>query len=695
MAKMIITIAICSVWLSLSASTNAADTPPGNDNGQDEESLELQTVVVTAEKRSTELQKTPIAITVLTEQDLEDNNIKTIRDVLKLVPSSLQVDDFSGNTKISFRGALASSATETNPLVMYIDGVPVDSFAFLDANLLNIEQIEILRGAQGAIYGKNAFAGVVNITSKQPGNNPESKVFAQAGSETSYGFGATVSGPVVTDRLFFSFTSSYDDRDGFMEHPNSSESNFERTGRVKGQLRFLPNVTSEISLYMDYTEKRKGFIPYTLGDSPSLESPASDTDFRDDDITNVALHGSFDFGEITLKSITSYRKDIMQSSLDTDPIFTPLYGAGFGGLSFYHDESVEQTQELRLQNSEATQKNVNWLLGLYGGNRDFDRKLFNLVKNSVEETDYPYQEETRELAAFTQVEVPLTDDFEVTAGLRWQTVERSASLSFEKFKVPVFKAEPSETWTELLPKLVFSYDIADDYMVYVGVNKSFLPGGFNRATQSGEADYTYEPQIAWNYEMGTKTSWFDKRLNANLTLFYSKYRDMQVQQWDTVTQSTFAENAAETTAFGSELELDAQISSALRVQAVLGYTDAKYDEFISKTALGNVDYSENRVELIPEYTGNLFVIYRNENSLVAQASAQYISKIYWAAENTDYRDDLVTANAKIGYETESFDIHLFANNLFDQHYQITYSSILDTTIMAPPREVGIRLVGRF
>lgn len=693
--KLFITIALCCAWLNMPILANAENTPSEAPEPQAEGKFKLPTVVVTAEKRATNIQRTPMAITVFTAQDLEDNNIKTIQEALSRVLNLTQVEDIGGNTKINFRGALASTATETSPLVMYIDGVPVDSYAYLDANLLNVERIEVLRGAQSAIYGKNAFAGVINIISKQPDNTFQGKVFVDGGTELSGDVGGIASGPIIEDKLMYSFSTRYDYREGYMDHPNSSDSNKDRNLRLKGQLRLLPTTNSEVNFHIDYTANRKGFIPYALGDTSSMTSPAADSDYRDEDVANMALHGKVDFSDMTFKSITTFRKDDMKSALDTKPIYGPI----FGGESNYHDVSKEVTQEFRLQNSQETEDGIDWLIGLYGGYRDFDRKEFNLVRNSVENTDYPYNEETQEFAPFAQVVVPLIDGLSVTAGFRWQYTKRNASLTSEMFKQAVLDTTASKTWTEWLPRLIVSYDITDEHMIYAGVNKSFLPGGFNRQNFPTVTNYVYEPQTAWNYEIGSKNSWFDKRLTANLTLFYSQYKDTQVRQWDAALVTTFAENAGESTAYGAELEMDMLIIPDLRASLALGYTHAEYDEYVSKTATGDIDYSGKRVELTPRLTGNASLIYRHQTGIMAQIDAQYASKMYWSADNDASRDSIITTNAQIGYETDSFDIYLYSTNLFDKRYTTAfqpgggYGS--DFVIVAPPREVGLKLVYRW
>jgi len=386
-----------------------AETPEAGERGGVSSSYSLEPVVVTAEKRKTDVQKTPVAVTVFTAQDLEDNNDKTLREVLARVPNLVQVDQIGSNTMVGFRGAITSMGTETTPIVIYIDGVPVDSYSSLDASLLNIERIEVLRGAQSALYGKNAFAGVVNIISRKPDNTPTGKAFAGVGSEFSSELGATTSGPIFEDTLFYSLSASHDYRDGYMD---GAESNHKRNIRLKGQLRLLPTDDSELNLHVGLKKYREGVMPVVSGESPSFETPSSDGDHRTKDTLSLALHGAWDFSATELRSITTYRKDSMDASHNTDP-----YLSVPGYYNEYEESSSEVTQEFRLQSPEDSESGFSWLVGLYGGYREFERTKWYTPALTM---NFPHTDKLAEFAPFGQVVVPLfADGLNLTAGLRW------------------------------------------------------------------------------------------------------------------------------------------------------------------------------------------------------------------------------------------------------------------------------------
>ncbi len=644
----------------------------------------LPPVVITAEKRQTEEQKTPVAVTVFTAQDLEDRNLKTVHDVLAQVPNLMQVDTIGGNTMAAFRGSVTSMGTETNPLVIYVDGVPVDSYSSMDASLLNIERIEVLRGAQSTLYGKNAFSGVVNIISKKPDNTHTGKVYIDGGSEWSMEGGVTTSGPIIEDKLFFSLSGSHDYRDGYMKGPNSND---ERNTRVKGQFRLLPTNDSELNLHLAYTKYEEGPLPVVKGSDPSLHDWASDTDHRDKETFSAALHSAVDFSAAELKSVTTFRSDDMRASHDNSTYMVGTYNE-------YDESSWEATQEFRVQSPADSDAGFSWLAGVYGGYRDLDRKKWFTPSTTI---NFPYTDKMTEFAPFGQVEVPLfVDALKLTTGLRWQYVKREATIKTIFGGSPWVNEDLDESWEEFLPKAVLSYQITDDYMVYAGVNRSFLPGGFSRQVMPGIAELTYKPQYAWNYEVGAKTSWLENRLNANLTLFYSKYTDMHVTSMNMIIGGPVATNAGKVTAYGAEAELDAQILPGLRGTASVGYTHAEFDEYTATNALGvDVDYSGKRVQYTPEYTGNLSLVYRHSTGFMGQAGVQYASKMYWDAGNSASQGSVTTVNAKIGYEAESFDVYLYATNLFDKRYSTLYESTMNYSLTAPPREVGVQMAYRW
>ena len=681
----------------------------------------LPAVTVTADKRLTEVQKTPIALTVMTEQTLSDRNIRTMHDVLNQVPN-LQVSSWmSGINWATFRGAMSIAATGASPLVMYVDGVPVDTFYNLDATLLDVERIEILRGPQSAIYGKNALGGVINIISKKPDNTWRGKIFGHAESYDGWGGGATISGPVKEDTLYFSLAASHDYKGGWMDSVNTAGGNKEREERVKGQLRFTPTERAEFALHMDYTAIRDGYYPYTLGNHYSERSLAGPHDRDQSDFLNTALTAKLDFDAATFESITTLRREDCKSRLYGEEWMAKMgvFGVGMNGEN---RKKTEATQEFRLRSPDGA-TGFSWLLGTYASYSDyqwydgFQEYHYYMVPGVAEDSrmEQSFRQYTTEFAPFAQVVLPVTDAFKVTAGLRWHLTHRKASFDFRPdaklqaapgiingLGIPGVHMDPinpmktraSDSWNELLPKLNLTYDITDDHMVYAGVSRSFVPGGYNYATTTS-SNFTYDSQKAWNYEIGAKTSWLDKRLNINLALFYSMFDDLQIMQFDPARKTYTAHNAGSATSYGAELDVMARLARGLDAQVSVGYTHARYDDYTYVGATGAEVYDDHRIEFTPEYTLNASLTYRHDNGLFAMGAVRYVSKIYWEAKNKDYRDPVTTVDAKIGYEGEHFEAYLYGKNIFGERYLTYFTPITQLAMVAPPQTFGVEFAYKF
>ena len=692
------------------------DLSPDSNIVDDSAVYRLPAVTVTADKRVTEVQKTPMALTVMTEQDLSDKNIRTVKDVLEQVPNLITSNWIGGMNWTSFRGATTISATNTSPLIMYVDGVPVDTFYNMDSMLLDVERVEILRGPQSAIYGKNALGGVINIISKRPTNEFKGKIFSHVETFDGWGGGATISGPLMEDKLFFSLAAVHDYKGGWMKNDNTNKSNYEREERFKGQLLFTPSEDVEFRLHMDYIATRDGFTPYSLGQSYSNKSVAHQHDNQETDILSLAFLAKLRFDQATLESISTFRKERYDYRMSSEPWMTPwgFAGTGMAGRDNY---STEVTQELRLRSNDG-EEGLNWLVGAFGSYadkdmhnmfQDYEYYLFpGLAENS--RYDQPYREYVTEFAPFAQVVVPVTDAFKVTAGLRWHYTHRDASFNYRPddglqaageflslitgtdMRMTPMSMTASKSWNELLPKLNLSYQITDDHMVYAGVSRSFVPGGFNYATTK-DSGYTYDSQTAWNYEVGAKTAWFDQRLNVNAALFYSTFDDLQVMQYDAAFGGYLANNAGKATSYGAELDVLARLAKGLDAQVSLGYTHARYDDYTS--AQGDEKFDDNKIEFVPEYTLNASLKYRHDNGLFAMGQVHYLSKIYWEAKNTDYRNPVTTVDARVGYEGDSFDVYLYGKNIFGERYQTYYTSISNIGMMAPPQQFGIEMAYKF
>lgn len=691
-----------SLFLSLllASPSLAAEDPAASDDV-----YQLPTVTVTADKRATDVQKTPSSITVMSRTKLEDANIDTIEKVLQRIPNMNYTPNFGGVNLMSMRGIITSPGTSTSPIVMYLDGVPMDTYFNLDAPLMDIERIEILRGPQSAIYGKNAMGGVINVISRKPTNEWHGTLQADYGSFNTQRYAAAISGPLIEDKLYLALSGSHYSTDGYMNHDDTWYGNQERTERFKGMLRFTPTEDIDISFHLNYTARRDGFSSLIIGDEPTLDSAANKDDYLHSDIWNMALDISFDFEPVTFESITTYRTENLDYALDMQYGFQKQYDNRFHGLvdldhaySGRSNTRKEFTQEFRLRSPDDKKDGIKWLLGVFGGYTDMDiREVYSDVFGTFMGdplstwSNQPSHEYTQDYAAFGEITIPLLDKLNVTLGLRAQQTYKKINVDniSEKMGIPTVANafHESDCWFELLPKFNISYQLTDDIMLYGGVNRSFIPGGFNNVTTTGN-EMTYDAQTAWNYEIGAKTEWFDKRFLLNLALFHSAVQDLQVMKLDLGTGTYLSDNAGSARIYGVEVDAMARLLPGLDAEFSFGYLWTRLDDY---THMGN-DYSGNKIPYTPDYTASFALQYRHEKGFFARGEVLHYGQLYWSEENDYKRDPVTLLNARVGYEFEPFAVYVYGNNLTDAKYLNYYTgSATNYGMMARPREIGVQL----
>ena len=649
----------------------------------------LPAITVTAEKRETEVQKLPMSVTVLSEQQLEDENIRTVQDVMTRVPN-LNLSAAMGHQNfMSFRGSLTSFGNNSSPVMIYLDGVPMDSFTGLDVNLLEVERVEVMRGVQTVLYGKNVLGGIINIISKRPGNDYHGKITLRGETKWGYGTSAAISGPLVEDTLFFSAAGSYDYNDGYMKSDWSNDKNDTATARFKGMLLARPSENAEFALHFNYTKEDNGFMPYKLGTSPSSRSnTVMDHDYSDLDNLSFALNGTFNLDVVTVESITTFRR--LETNYRQDAAHIPLF---MGADSGAWQKSRELTQELRVRNAGEEKDAINWLAGVYGGYTDSDATSFTYIPSFMMGTDRSYREFMREVSAFGQVDVPLGGGVTLSPGVRWLYTHKDGHLRFGSGGMSLADVAESGSWDAVLPKLTLSWSVTDDHMLYTGVSRSYLPGGFNKASGSGDAPFKFGAQKAWNYEAGAKTAWFDRRLTANIAFFYIDTEDMQTMQADVLTNAYIISNAGATKSYGAELDISAVLTEGLTADLAFGYTRATFKDHANPE--GTEDYTGNYVQFTPRYTLTAGLTYRHTDGLFVRGEVQQFGKTYWEADNKDARSTYEVVNAKIGYEGETFGAYVYGSNIFGTRYYQNYTPISDMGMLAPTQSFGIELSYKF
>ena len=659
-----------------------------------EKEHKLGKMTVTAQKQEENVQEVPVSATVLNSVDIEDRSIESISEVADFVPNFMIF--YNGNAGMnspSMRGIHAPIESASVSAGLYIDDVPVLSPIGFEDMMLDIERVEVLRGPQGTLYGKNTETGAINIVTRQPDNEFRARLSltggrllsTEAGDGLTYSAAINLSGPIKKDKLFLGLAAKYDARDGFVENTLTGEPLDDRQhwfGRFN--LRWTPTQRLDVSLastmlqYHDdaSTTNLTEYAAMLYGLSAPEDRKASSNlpgeNRAHGDTQSLKIEYRFN-DSLALTSITS-RRYFNDDALD-DYDFTSY-------TMMHSDKDCEYeniSQELRLNYS---QDRLKWLGGVY-----LDRNDNDIFQESI--SDYPSIEgvNSREItgntyAAFAHLTYPLIDRLSLVAGLRYEQSEKDLNVHTDN-------KQTSDDWDAITSKIALEYGITNEVMVYASASQGYRSGGFNPMATDPRY-YSYDEEKLWSYEIGAKSAFFDNRLVVNGGVYLMKIDDMQVYEAISPGES-YLTNAAEATGKGIELELTARVWDGLTLMAGFGYSDIEFDEF--KDALG--DYQGNKNPYAPEYTYNLGAQYRFASGFYARADLVGYGKMYFDRANQYSRDAFEIVNARVGYEMKHFDIYLYGKNIFDKAYDSYGYYDGYYTIYSDPGEVGLQLTYRF
>ncbi|BAY85863.1 TonB-dependent receptor [Calothrix parasitica NIES-267] len=623
-------------------------------------------LTVTAQKRPEEQQEIPLSLTVIPQKEIADAQIDSFQDIANYTPNFSFAPTSGGGTEFSnysLRGINnANFLTAQDSVAFYIDDVPVDYNGFLDLAFTDLERIEVLRGPQSTLYGKNSSAGVVNVISRQATFEPEVTFGLSYGKYDSRELQFSINDALVDDKLAFRIAGAYRGQDGFIQNLATGEKIGERARFAgRAQLLWTPTLDWTVSFnsYNSFTDD--GNPTYnTLNPEDAFEVNLETEGFNKLSTNTQAVKVDYNGEGFRAASITARRYSRQENVVP---------GNG-GGLQIIDDvNSTTWTQELRFQSPETADR-LQWLLGGYYESRDF--------KVDDAQSEFPgfgrfrrFGDDSRETyAVFGQVDYKPIEPLTVFAGLRYETSEASSRSTSESApfdgdftpRRPEFNQEVSND--ELIPRFGLKYQLNPNLMAYTTVAKGYRPGGLNYRADD-ENTLRFGEEKTWSYEAGLKSSWLNNRLIANLSVFHNDVNDYQVLQFD---ESGFFGSVSniDVKATGVEFELKAKPATGLDLIASVGYVDSKYKNYLNSDT--GVDLSDNQVPFVPQFTYNLAAQYRSPGGLYVRAGLTGYGITYFDDDNQIKQEPYVLVNARIGYEADKYGIYLYANNLFDTRY---------------------------
>ncbi|MCG3168895.1 MAG: Pesticin receptor [Pseudomonadales bacterium] len=610
----------------------------------------IEEMTITARRREENLQEVPVSVTAYSAADITDIGITDISHVSQMTTNLIIVPNTGGNdgTAVCMRGLCRTDFTITeDPMVgIYLDGVYIGKSVGSLFDVATLERVEVLRGPQGTLYGKNTVGGAVILHTRKPGDEMGGELTLTAGNFGRKDGKAYFETP-VTENLSASVALLSKRRDPFVENTLGDDIWDEDNQVLRGAVRWTPSEMLTVDYAYDWQKKREramvsqitsatGYLGFLHGDNvhPDREDTVSSfgPSINNVDIEGHGLTLAWDLGELgafsdlTLKSITGYResKNLLVNNafgartellfnrpdhfiLDSKSQEFQLSGSGFDGFAdfvagvFYFNESGDYVN--------------NQVIDVFALNQQFYTEIDNTSK-----------------AVFGEVSLHFTEQLTASVGLRYTDEQREqdhvVSLNggrgfsyFDSYN-QTYGGYPAAIPTEIddqgvSPRITLNYQWNDDLMTYVGFTRGFKSGGFNARSTTPLQWGPYDDMQVDSYEAGVKSMWMDNRVRLNAAVFYQDLSDMQTQvnAVDPGSQggySTVVQNAASATIQGLELEAVVMLIEGLDITAGYGYVDAEYDEFLSFDNISGAiaDISNDRgFEFTPEHSYNVSLNY--------------------------------------------------------------------------------------
>lgn len=664
------------------------------------ETKQLDSVTVTANKIEENIQDVPQSITVIDEEILKEKNIDSISKVIDEIPNMDAVQENAFGTNVNFRGLNTSLFTNNNPVVIYIDGVPTTDRYSYQASLTNAKRVEVLRGPQGTLYGKDAIGAVINIVTNDTPETLTGSIGAEYGSNNYMKTDLNISAPLIDDKLYGGINGSFKKDDGWVTNTYNNDDKAAKGEEKNINLYLKYKATDRLDMKISLSKEQRE--DYFI-DGGSVDSSIPINDISRDDFENVSfdfptyddidinaqsLSLNYMFDDFDLNFVSTRRNAKVDGIYDSDysDVATSL------GLSQFNDnDTTTYTNELRLSNNDG---DIRWVAGLYYDDEKREQGPYGYESYYYGATYYSNVDsvtDSNTKAIFGQTMIPFAENFELTLGGRYQQIEKEIDASAESTwggaPFSAFDLNGKKDWNVFLPKVALAYKPNEDLTTFASISKGYMPGGFNYFPASSNVDdNTFDPQQSINYEVGLKGLVGD--LSYTASIFYMDIKDIHVYTNDGF--NWYTSNAKKAHSYGLELEGTYFLSDTIDISSSLGLIKAKYDDYDG----GSVTYDGEKVQNTPTHTASVTLNYKNPNGFYGFLNIQNRGKTnFYDSVNSKFTeaDGYTIGNVKIGYKFSDWDIYAYINNITDEEYITTYISKSDLSVAAfnEPRFIGI------
>ncbi|MEO6549254.1 MAG: TonB-dependent receptor [Ferruginibacter sp.] len=680
--------------------------------------VQLETVTVTAEKKEESLQNIPVAITAISAARVEQLRLWNIKDITGLVPNVYSGNSGDERNVTSIRGI---TTTSYDPAVAtYVDGVNQFSLDTYIPQISDIERIEILRGPQGTLYGRNAMGGVINIITKQPTNRPNGFVEVNFGNYNLQRISGGIRAPLIKDRLFFGISALYNKRNGYYTN-QFDNSSFDRQSALTGNyyLKYLPAAKWSVTANLKHQNNQNyGAYPMVNGIEDALKDPFQTNQnavakMVDNSLNaSLSIHHSGTSFDFSAQTAWQNNHRFYKSPLDGD--FSPAdavtiindYGKKWNNVQVL-------TQELKFNSPGNNSSSLNWTTGIYFFHQ------YNPVKQAthfgkdagllgVPVTDFSTiniaKGKNTGIAVYGQMSYFISSKLSLVGGMRYDYEHKKLNVTGEyqpdgqDALVTVPDTGAAAHFGAVSPKLGLQYQWHPDHNVYASYSRGYRTGGLTQLSSDPSQPplYPYQPEYSNNFEIGIKNNFLNDRFQLNFSGFYAQVNDAQVPTLVLPEAITITRNTGKLSSKGVEVEAFAKPVKGLQAEYTLGYTDAQYKSLKVSQNGQAANLDGKRQIFTPEITSMFALQYScgltkwQGLQLFVRGEWYYLGEQYFDLANTIRQSPYQLLNTRVGVSSNHFEVFFWARNITDTKH-IEYAYDFGAVHLGNPQTFGVTL----
>ncbi|WP_444907973.1 TonB-dependent receptor [Microbulbifer sp. SSSA008] len=641
----------------------------------------LEEVVVTAQLRETNLLELPSSVTVLDESAIDARGAANLDQLLNMAPNVNFSSGASRGRFVQIRGIGERSQfiDPVNPSVgLIIDGIDFTGLG-LAASTLDIDQVEILRGPQGTVYGANALAGLINMTSAAPTSESTTKVSSELSEYNGQSLSATTSGS-LSDALGYRLAASKRKSDGYTENVylNRDDTSNIDESVLRGKLAYSPSDDLKLGVTLFYIDVDNGYDAFSLYNTRETQSdqPGWDRQETFAGALTTQWSGNENF---TLEGTLSLADSDTEYGYDEDWSYVGFHPWEYSSTDNYQRDKDNISIDLRALSTEESKlfwDRSHWVMGLYGRTEREDLNRNQSFRSTFD---------TENSAIYGQLSTEITPAINLITGLRLERREADYSDSYN------IDADNGENlWGG---NISLQYHYTDNTLLYATVSRGYKAGGVNgriisESTSNTEINsdmFEFDTEQLLNYELGIKGSWLENRLQAQVAAFYQDRDDVQAKvsifNPADYSFSDYLANAAGGSTTGLEVELNYQATDALRFFASAGWLNAEFKDYKSSshvdarddyagTVLAAVDLDGRDIAHAPNYqffTGTEIDLLPN---LILRLELEGKDEFYFSNSHDEKSTAYELVNARLTYQGDNWDVALWGRNLTDEDYYV-------------------------